>query len=176
MTWMVVLAAILLGWASPAAADLQGVGSEAAVGANGTGEACRLRVVQDEPGRGSQRLSFYCDGWSTPSGTLFRFRVSRVSRLQGSKVGLPQDEALDLIDTVSGNNVIAKAGHRPVTAGKQNRRGGVSPAGCAAGVGQEGGGRYHLIELGVVPGKNVGLPVRRSETIGTLALLVQGVG
>ena len=60
-----------------AAADLQGVGNEAAVGANGTGEACRLRVVQDEPGRGSQRLSFYCDGWSTPSGTLFRFRVSR---------------------------------------------------------------------------------------------------
>ena len=77
MTWIAVVAAILLGWASPAAADLQGVGSEAAVGANGTGEACRLRVVQDEPGRGSQRLSFYCDGWSTPSGTLFRFRVSR---------------------------------------------------------------------------------------------------
>ena len=42
MTWTLVLVAFLLAWASPAAADLQGVGSEAAVGPNGTGEACRL--------------------------------------------------------------------------------------------------------------------------------------
>jgi CHAT domain-containing protein len=77
MTWMLVLAALLLAWASPAVADLSGVGSEAAVGANGTGEACRLRVITDEPARGSQRLHFYCDGWSVSSGTLFRFRVSR---------------------------------------------------------------------------------------------------
>jgi CHAT domain-containing protein len=73
-----VLAVFLgLAWAATAAADLQGVGAEAAVGPNGTGEACRLRVVQDEPGRGSQRLNFYCDGWSVPSGVLFRFRVSQ---------------------------------------------------------------------------------------------------
>ena len=77
MTWMLVLVALLLAWASPAAADLTGVGSEAAVGANGTGEACRLRVITDEPGRGAQRLNFYCDGWSVASGSLFRFRVSR---------------------------------------------------------------------------------------------------
>jgi len=77
MTWTLVLVALLLAWASPAAADLQGVGSEAAVGPNGTGEACRLRVITDEAGRGSQRLHFYCDGWSVSSGTLFRFRVSK---------------------------------------------------------------------------------------------------
>ena len=36
MTWMLILVALLLAWASPAAADLTGVGSEAAVGPNGT--------------------------------------------------------------------------------------------------------------------------------------------
>jgi len=77
MTWVLVLAALLLAWASPVAADLSGVGSEVPVGANGTGEACRLRVITDEPARGAQRLNFYCDGWSVSSGTLFRFRVSR---------------------------------------------------------------------------------------------------
>ena len=77
MRGMLVLVALLLAWASPAAADLQAVGSEAAVGPNGTGEACRLRVMTDEPGRGAQRLNFYCDGWSVASGSLFRFRVSK---------------------------------------------------------------------------------------------------
>jgi CHAT domain-containing protein len=77
MTWMLGLAVLLLAWASPAVADLTGVGSEAAVGPNGTGEACRLRVITDEPGRGTQRLHFYCDGWSVSSGTLLRFRVAR---------------------------------------------------------------------------------------------------
>jgi CHAT domain-containing protein len=74
-----LVAALLLGpaWATPAIADLHGVGSEAAVGANGTGEACRVRVVQEDAARGSQRLQLYCDGWSVASGTLFRFRVSR---------------------------------------------------------------------------------------------------
>jgi CHAT domain-containing protein len=73
------MAALLLGlgWAAPAVADLQGVGTEAAVGANGTGEACRVRVVQEDAVRASQRLQLYCDGWSVSSGTLFRFRVSR---------------------------------------------------------------------------------------------------
>jgi CHAT domain-containing protein len=76
--WLpLALLVVLFVGAVPAAADLQGVGSEAAVGANGTGEACRLRVISDEPGRGSQRLHFYCDGWTASSGTLFRFRVSR---------------------------------------------------------------------------------------------------
>jgi CHAT domain-containing protein len=72
-------ATLVLGllWATPAVAELQGVGSEAAVGANGTGEACRVRVVQEDAARGSQRLQLYCDGWSVASGTLFRFRVSR---------------------------------------------------------------------------------------------------
>ena len=77
MTRMLGLVVLLLAWASPAAADLTGVGSEAAVGPNGTGEACRLRVITDEPGRGAQRLNFYCDGWSVASGSLFRFRVSK---------------------------------------------------------------------------------------------------
>jgi hypothetical protein len=77
MTGMLVLVALLLAWASPAAADLQGVRSEAAVGPNGTGEACRLRVITDEPGRGAQHLNVYCDGWSVASGSLFRFRVSK---------------------------------------------------------------------------------------------------
>ena len=63
--------------AMPAAAQLQGVGSEAALGVNGTGEQCRARVVGDEPARGVTRLSVYCDGWRAPSGTLLRFRVSR---------------------------------------------------------------------------------------------------
>ena len=69
MTWVLVLAALLLAWASPVAADLSGVGSEVPVGANGTGEACRLRVITDEPARGAQRLNFYCDGWSVSSAT-----------------------------------------------------------------------------------------------------------
>jgi CHAT domain-containing protein len=72
------LAALLwLVSAAPASADLRGIGSEASVGANGTGEACRLRVVGEDAGRGSQRLHLHCDGWSVASGTLFRFRASR---------------------------------------------------------------------------------------------------
>ena len=62
---------------APAAADLTAVGGEAPVGANGTGETCRLRLVQDDAARGLQRFNLYCDGWTVPSGTLFRFRVSR---------------------------------------------------------------------------------------------------
>ncbi len=53
------------------------MGGEAAVGANGTGEACRVRLVQDDTARGLQRFNLYCDGWTVASGTLFRFRVSR---------------------------------------------------------------------------------------------------
>jgi CHAT domain-containing protein len=62
---------------APAAADLSSVGGEAAVGTNGTGEACRVRYVQDDTARGFQRFNLYCDGWTVASGTLFRFRVSR---------------------------------------------------------------------------------------------------
>ena len=75
VAWLAVSGALL--WLAPAAAvELKGIGSEAPVGANATGEACRLRVVQEEPAKGTQRLNLYCDGWSVPSGTLFRFRVS----------------------------------------------------------------------------------------------------
>src|SRR5258705_3600914 len=62
---------------APAAADLSSVGGEAAVGVTGTGEACRVRLVQDDAARGLQRFNLYCDGWTGASGTLFRFRVSR---------------------------------------------------------------------------------------------------
>jgi CHAT domain-containing protein len=62
---------------APATADLSSVGGEAAVGVNGTGEACRVRFVQDDTARGFQRYNLYCDGWTVASGTLFRFRVSR---------------------------------------------------------------------------------------------------
>ena len=34
-------------------------------------------MITDEPGRGAQRLNFYCDGWSVASASLFRFRVSK---------------------------------------------------------------------------------------------------
>jgi hypothetical protein len=75
VAWLVGLGALL--WVAPAAAvELKGVGSEAPVGANATGEACRIRVVHEDPARGTQRLNLYCDGWTVPSGTLFRFRVS----------------------------------------------------------------------------------------------------
>lgn len=53
------------------------MGSETSVGANGTGEACKLRVVQDDRSRGLTRLHLYCDGWTVSSGTLYRFRVAR---------------------------------------------------------------------------------------------------
>ena len=71
--------ATLLWLAAPTAAtaDLSTVGGEAAVGVNGTGEACRVRLVQDDAARGLQRFNLYCDGWTVASGTLFRFRVSR---------------------------------------------------------------------------------------------------
>jgi hypothetical protein len=69
--------ALALALAGPAIAELQGVGSEVPVGVNATGEPCRLRVVQEEPARGYQRSSLYCEGWSASSGTLQRFRVSR---------------------------------------------------------------------------------------------------
>src|SRR6185369_1223805 len=74
---LLVVALLTLAWPASAAADLSGVGSEVSVGPNGTGEACKLRVIQDDAGRGTQRLHFYCDGWSVSSGTLFRFRVAR---------------------------------------------------------------------------------------------------
>jgi len=75
--WPLVVALLALAWPAVAAADLSGAGTEVSVGPNGTGEACTLRVIQDDAARGSQRLQFYCDGWSVSSGTLFRFRVSR---------------------------------------------------------------------------------------------------
>ena len=78
--WLITLgtlAALGLLTPAPAAADLSKVGGEAAVGTNGTGEACRVRFVQDDTARGFQRFSLYCDGWTVASGTLFRFRVSR---------------------------------------------------------------------------------------------------
>ena len=78
--WIGLLALAALLWLAapmPAAADLSSVGGEAAVGADGTGEACRVRLVQDDAARGLQRFNLYCDGWTVASGTLFRFRVSR---------------------------------------------------------------------------------------------------
>jgi len=74
----VPLAALVgLVFAAPAAADLSGLGAETAVGVNATGEACRIRVTEEDAGRGYQRLSLFCDGWSAPSGTLHRFRAPR---------------------------------------------------------------------------------------------------
>ena len=75
----IVAVAALLGLVgvAPASASLQGLGSEAPVGSNATGEACRVRVVAEEGARGTQRLNLYCDGWTVSSGTLFRFRVAR---------------------------------------------------------------------------------------------------
>jgi CHAT domain len=78
--WIGLLALAALLWLAapmPAAADLSSVGGEAAVGANGTGEACRARLAQDDAARGLQRFNLYCDGWTVASGTLFRFRVTR---------------------------------------------------------------------------------------------------
>jgi CHAT domain-containing protein len=74
--WLMLAALLTLGARPASAADLKGLGSEASVGANATGEACRIRVVQEDSARGTQRLNLYCDGWTVPSGTLFRFRVS----------------------------------------------------------------------------------------------------
>ena len=78
--WLITLATVAglaLLAPAPATADLSSVGGEAAVGTNGTGEACRVRYVQDDTARGFQRFNLYCDGWTVASGTLFRFRVSR---------------------------------------------------------------------------------------------------
>ena len=78
--WLLVIlgfALVIVGLASPAAAQLDSVGGEAAIGANGTGEQCRARVVQDDTSRGMTRLHVYCDGWRASSGTLFRFRAAR---------------------------------------------------------------------------------------------------
>jgi CHAT domain-containing protein len=74
---LATLAVLALLTPAPATADLASVGGEAAVGANGTGEACRVRYAQDDTARGFSRYSLYCDGWTVASGTLFRFRVSR---------------------------------------------------------------------------------------------------
>jgi CHAT domain-containing protein len=68
---------LLLYLSGSAAAQLEAVGSEAAIGANGTGEQCRARVVHDDASRGLTRLQVYCDGWRASSGTLFRFRAPR---------------------------------------------------------------------------------------------------
>ena len=66
----------LMAW--PAAAQsLSGVGSEAAIGTNATGEACRARVIQDDAARGLTRLAVLCEGWRAPSGWLLHFKVAR---------------------------------------------------------------------------------------------------
>src|SRR5919106_6956436 len=79
MTWVIASTVLLvLSFVSSAAGQsLQAVGSEAAIGANGTGEQCRVRVTQDDASRGLTRLSVLCDGWRVPSGALLRFRVAR---------------------------------------------------------------------------------------------------
>ncbi len=79
MTWVIASTVLLvLSFASSAAGQsLQAVGSEAAIGANGTGEQCRVRVAQDDASRGLTRLTVLCDGWRVPSGALLRFRVAR---------------------------------------------------------------------------------------------------
>jgi len=77
MPRLLVFTALLLLSPVAAAAQLQGVGSEAAIGANGTGEACRVRVTQDDAARGLTRLVVLCDGWRAPSGALLHFRVAR---------------------------------------------------------------------------------------------------
>ena len=79
MTGLILSAVLLvLSSVSPAAGQsLQGVGSEAAIGANGTGEQCRVRVALDDASRGLTRLTVLCDGWRVPSGSLFQFRVTR---------------------------------------------------------------------------------------------------
>jgi hypothetical protein len=64
--WIGLLALAALLWLAapmPTAADLSSVGGEAAVGANGTGEACRVRLMQEDAARGLQRFNLYCDGW-----------------------------------------------------------------------------------------------------------------
>ena len=65
--------------ASPARAQLPSkVGDEIAVGTNATGEACRLRMIFDSKDAiAFQRFFLFCQGWTTPSGDLARFRVSR---------------------------------------------------------------------------------------------------
>ena len=78
LVWRLAPAALVwLALAVPAVADVTGVGTEVPVGVNATGEACRLRVTEEDPARGYQRLSLFCDGWSSPSGTLHRFRAAR---------------------------------------------------------------------------------------------------
>ncbi|HYE93365.1 MAG TPA: CHAT domain-containing tetratricopeptide repeat protein [Terriglobales bacterium] len=77
MTRLLLVAALLLLAPITTHAQLQGVGSEAAIGSNGTGEACRVRVTQDDAARGLTRLVVLCEGWRAPSGALLHFKVAR---------------------------------------------------------------------------------------------------
>ena len=54
------------------------VGDERPVGANRTGEPCRLRLVEarSEPNP-YQRFALYCEGWTQPSGEIRRFRAAK---------------------------------------------------------------------------------------------------
>jgi CHAT domain-containing protein len=60
--------------AADAPALLKKVGDEIQVGANRTGEPCRLRLLRESP---SERYGLFCDGWSAASGLLARFKASR---------------------------------------------------------------------------------------------------
>jgi CHAT domain-containing protein len=54
------------------------LGDEAVVGQNATGEACRLRLVQERAeALNYQRYSLYCEGWSSPSGEIRKFATAR---------------------------------------------------------------------------------------------------
>ena len=75
MKLVVLVLLLVAATVADAAAALDTVGSEAPVGANATGEACRVRLMGED--RGVQRFNLFCDGWSTPSGAVFRFRAPR---------------------------------------------------------------------------------------------------
>jgi CHAT domain-containing protein len=79
MTWLILsIVVLLLSFTAPVSGQsLRAVGSEAAIGANGTGEQCRVRVFSEDASRGLTRLSVLCDGWRVPSGTLLQFKVAR---------------------------------------------------------------------------------------------------
>ena len=60
------------------------MGDELAVGKNRTGEACRLKLTVVREDNGFRRFSLFCDGWTQPSGDVWRFRTMDAVAVFGS--------------------------------------------------------------------------------------------
>jgi CHAT domain-containing protein len=73
----IALALSVAGPPSAAAQGFKNVGDERDIGANRTGEPCRLRLMQIQPENANERFALYCEGWTQPSGEIRRFRAPR---------------------------------------------------------------------------------------------------